>query len=116
MFSTMGHWKAGRLRLIAHGGVKRLEAFPYLPTVAESGVPGYEASIWYGYVAPARTPRPVIDRLQREIAGVVNAPDVRQALVAQGNEPIANTSEAFAKIIRLNRFNCLRPMIQERLT
>jgi len=100
MFSTMGHWKAGRLRLIAHGGTKRLEAFPDLPTIAESGVPGYEASIWYGYVAPARTPRPVIDRLQREIAGVVNAPDVRQTLVAQGNEPVADTSAAFAKIIK----------------
>lgn len=100
MFSTMGHWKAGRLRLIAHGGVKRSGAFPDLPTIAESGVPGYEASIWYGYVAPARTPRPVIDMLQREIAGVVNSPDVRQALIAQGNEPVANTPAAFANIIK----------------
>ncbi len=99
MFSTMGHWKAGRLRLIAHGGSKRLEAFPDLPAVAET-VPGFEAAIWYGYVAPARTPRPVIDRLQREIAGVVGSAPLQQLLVSQGNVPVAGTPEAFAGIIK----------------
>ena len=98
MFSTMGHWKAGRLRLIAHGGSKRLEAFPDLPAVAET-VPGFEAAIWYGYVAPARTPRPVIDRLQREIAGIVGSAPVQPLLVSQGNVPVAGTPEAFAETI-----------------
>lgn len=108
MFSTMGHWKAGRLRLIAHGGSKRLEAFPDLPAVAET-VPGFEAAIWYGYVAPARTPRPVIDRLQREIAGVVGSAPVQQLLVSQGNVPVAGTPEAFAGIIKteVTRWNAL---------
>src|SRR5689334_16377572 len=52
MFTTMPHWKAGRLRLVATGGLKRLEAMPELPTVAESGLPGFEALTWYGFVAP----------------------------------------------------------------
>ncbi len=100
MFSTMGHWKAGRLRLLAHTGPRRLEAFPDLPTVAESGVPGYESSLWYGFMAPARTPRPIVDKLYREIAAIVRAPDMRQMLVSQGNVVITNTPEAFVQVIR----------------
>lgn len=99
LFSTMGHWKAGRLLLLAHGGTKRLEVFPDLPTVAET-VPGFEASIWYGFVAPARTPPALVARLQGEIAAVVNSPDMRQLLVSQGNEVLASTPEAFAKVIK----------------
>lgn len=99
LFSTMGHWKAGRLRLLAHGGTKRLETLPELPTVAET-VPGFEASIWYGYVVPARTPPAVIARLQREIAAVILSPDTRQLLVTQGNETIAGTSADFARVIK----------------
>jgi tripartite-type tricarboxylate transporter receptor subunit TctC len=100
MFSTMGHWKAGRLRLVAHGGTKRLEAYPDLPTLSESGVPGYEAVIWYGYVAPARTPRAVVDTLHDEIAAIVRAPDVWQAFVSQGNEPVLSTPAQFNGFIR----------------
>jgi tripartite-type tricarboxylate transporter receptor subunit TctC len=100
MFSTMGHWKAGRLRLVAHTGPRRLEAFPDLPTVAESGVPGYESSLWYGFMAPARTPRPIVTKLYQEIAAIVRAPEVRQMLVAQGNDVITNTPEAFAQVIK----------------
>lgn len=99
LFSTMGHWKAGRLRLLAHGGTKRLETLPELPTIAET-VPGFEASIWYGYVVPARTPPTVIARLQREIAAVIHSPDMRQLLVTQGNEAIAGTSADFARVIK----------------
>ncbi len=99
LFSTMGHWKAGRLRLLAHGGTRRLETMPELPTVAET-VPGFEASIWYGYVVPARTPTAVIARLQREIAAIIHSPDMRQLLVTQGNEVLAGTSEDFARVIK----------------
>ena len=100
MFSTMGHWKAGRLRLVAHSGPRRLEAFPDLPTIAESGVSGYESSLWYGFMAPARTPRPIVDKLYREIAAIVRAPDMRQMLVSQGNDVIINTPAEFAQVIR----------------
>ena len=101
LFSTMSLWKSGRLRLIAHSGPRRIEALPDLPTISESGVPGYDAIIWYGYMAPAKTPRPVIERVYQEIAAVANTPEVRQTFVSQGNEVIANTPEQFAKLIRI---------------
>ncbi len=100
MFTTMPHWKAGRLRLVASGGVKRSEACPDLPTIAESGVPGFDALTWYGYLAPAKTPRPIVDRLQKLIAAIVNTPEVRQNFIAQGNEPLANTPDEFARVMR----------------
>jgi tripartite-type tricarboxylate transporter receptor subunit TctC len=100
MFTTMPHWKAGRLKLIATGGPKRMEAMPDLPTIDEAGVAGFEALTWYGFMAPAKTPRPIVDKLQKEIAAIVNTPDVRQTFVAQGNEPLANTPDQFAKVIK----------------
>jgi tripartite-type tricarboxylate transporter receptor subunit TctC len=100
VFSTLGHWKAGRLRLVAHGGARRVESFPDIPTIAESGLPGYESSNWYGYVATAKTPPPVIRRLNQAFVAAINEPDVRKILVAQGNEVIANTPEAFARVIQ----------------
>ena len=100
MFTTMPHWKSGRLNLIATGGSKRLETMPELPTVAESGVPGFEALTWYGFMAPAKTPRAIVDKLQKEIAAIVNNPEVRQAFVSQGNEPLANTPGEFSAVIK----------------
>jgi tripartite-type tricarboxylate transporter receptor subunit TctC len=100
MFSTMSHWKAGRLRLLAHAGSKLMEAMPDVPTIAESGVPGYEAIIWYGFMAPAKTPRPVVQTLYKEIAGIAQTPDARQLFVSQGNDVIANTPDEFANVIR----------------
>jgi tripartite-type tricarboxylate transporter receptor subunit TctC len=99
MFSTEGHWRAGRLRLVAHAGAKRLESMPELPTISESGVPGYEAIIWYGYMTAAKTPRPIVDRLNQEIKAVANLPDVRKTLTSQGNEVIAGTPQDFARLI-----------------
>lgn len=100
MFSTLGHWKAGRLRLVAHGGAKRVETFPDIPTLAESGLPGYESSNWYGYVATAKTPPAIIRALNQAFVAVINEPDIRKILIAQGNDVIANTPEAFAKVIQ----------------
>ena len=100
VFSTLGHWKAGRLRLLAHGGLKRAESFPDIPTIAEAGLPGYESSNWYGYVTTARTPRPIIRALNQAFVSVLNQPDVRKTLVAQGNDVIGNTPEEFAKVIQ----------------
>ena len=100
MFTTMAHWKAGRLRLIASGGTKRSEAFPELPTIAESGVPGFDALTWYGYLAPAKTPRAIVDKLQKQIAAIVATPEVRQNFVSQGNEPLANSPDEFAKVMK----------------
>ena len=100
MFSTQAHWKSGRLRLIAHAGAKRLDSMPDLPTIAESGVPGYEAIIWYGFMAPAKTPRAIVQKLNREIVALASTPDARQMFASQGNDVVANTPEAFAAVIR----------------
>ncbi len=99
MFSTMGHWKAGRLRLVAHSGSKRSEAIPDVPTIGESGVPGYEALIWYGYTSPAKTPRLIVQKLYKEITAIVNTPEVRKTFIEQVTDPVATTPEEFAKVI-----------------
>lgn len=100
VFSTLGHWKAGRLRLVAHGGSKRVESFPDIPTIAESGLPGYESSNWYGYAATGKTPPAIIRTLNQAFVAAINQPDVRKILIAQGNEVIANSPEEFARVIK----------------
>ena len=100
MFSTMGHWKAGRLRLIAHAGAQRRGSIPDVPTIAEAGVPGFEAYNWYGYVLPAKTPRPVIQKLYQEFVAVAKLPEVRQTFVSQDHDVVVNTPEEFARVIR----------------
>jgi tripartite-type tricarboxylate transporter receptor subunit TctC len=100
MFSTQSHWKSGRLRLIAHSGSKRSEGVPDIPTIAESGVPGFESTIWYGFMLPARTPRAVVQRLHREIAGIASTAEARQLFMSQGNDVVANTPDEFSKIIQ----------------
>ena len=100
LISTKVHWQAGRLRFIAHSGSRRLESLPDVPTIAESGVPGYEARGWLGYMAPRKTPRPIVDRLHREVTAVSSIPDVRQNFTSQGSDVVVNTPEEFAKIIQ----------------
>jgi tripartite-type tricarboxylate transporter receptor subunit TctC len=97
LFSGQPHIKGGRLRVLAVTSAKRLQVAPEWPTVAESGVPGYEASIWYGFMLPAHTPKPIIDVLHREITGVLKLPDVSQTFVSQGGEVIANAPQEFRK-------------------
>ena len=92
-------WKAGKLRPLGMSGLKRSEAFPEIPTIDETGVPGYEALIWYGFMAPAKTPGAVVDRLHRDVVSVLKMPEVRQTLVAQGNDVIGNTPAEFAAFI-----------------
>ena len=86
--TMLPHAKAGRVRALATSGVKRSAITPDLPTVAEAGVKGYEATIWLGIMAPAGTPRAVIDRLNAEITKVVNRPDVRKLWGEQGAQPM----------------------------
>jgi tripartite-type tricarboxylate transporter receptor subunit TctC len=101
LFSTMPHWKAGRLRLLAHAGAQRIDAMPDVPTIAESGVPGYEAIIWYGFMAPAKTPRPVVQTLYREIHAIAASPEARKLFASQGNDVVASTPEDFARTIEI---------------
>jgi tripartite-type tricarboxylate transporter receptor subunit TctC len=71
-----------------------------VPTIGESGLQGYETSNWYGFLAPARTPKPIIDRLHNEIVKILATPDVKEKLAAQGAEVIANTPQEFADNIK----------------
>ncbi len=97
LFSGQPHIKGGRLRVLAVTSTKRLQAAPEWPTIAESGVPGYEAGIWFGFLLPAGTPKPVVDLLNREITGVLKLPDVSQTFISQGGEVIASIPQEFRK-------------------
>lgn len=93
--------KAGKLRALATASGKRLAAEPSLPTVAESGVPGYEFQAWFGIVAPAGTPRPIVDKLNEELRRLLTLPEVRERLTTQGGfELTSGTPEAFSALIR----------------
>ncbi|MEO7402989.1 MAG: tripartite tricarboxylate transporter substrate binding protein [Burkholderiales bacterium] len=92
--------KQGRIRGIAIPSAKRDPALPDVPTFAESGAPGIEAYSWIGIAAPAKTPKPIVDRLQREIAAVLNEPDIRQRYAVLGIIPSGNTPEAYTEQVR----------------
>ncbi len=100
IFVIQPHVRGGRLRALGITGAKRSEAAPDWPTIAEAGLPGYEASIWFGFLAPAKTPKAVISRLHREITSILQSPEARQTIVSQGGDPVASTPEVFDKVIR----------------
>jgi tripartite-type tricarboxylate transporter receptor subunit TctC len=87
--------KAGKLRALAVSSAKRSPAAPDLPTIAEAGVPGYSSSAWFGLMAPAGTPKPIVEKLSAETQRVLNLPDVRERLSSLGAEPAGNTPAAF---------------------
>jgi tripartite-type tricarboxylate transporter receptor subunit TctC len=87
--------RAGNVKVLAITGSKRSTALPNVPTVAESGLAGYDLTSWHGVFVPAGTPREVIDRLQREIARVAQLADVRQRMESTGNEAVGSTPEEF---------------------
>jgi len=100
MPALMPHVKTGRLRLLAVGTAKRLSIMPELPTIAEAGVPGYEATQWYGILAPAATPRDIITKLNTEIVKVLRRADVKERLAADGAVTVGNTPEQFGAHIK----------------
>jgi tripartite-type tricarboxylate transporter receptor subunit TctC len=86
----------GKVRALAVTGLKRSDIFPNLPTVAEAGLPGFEAVLHYGIVAPAGTPRPIIDKLSAALREAVNAPDTKERMAKDGTEPLLSTPEEYA--------------------
>ena len=104
MFSSVvaivPHIRAGKVRALAVTGKKRLALLPELPTLSESGLKGYEASSWYGILAPAGTPREIVAKLSAEFSKAVRQPEVEKSLVAEGAEPVGGTPEEFAAHIR----------------
>ena len=98
--SALPHIKSGRLRNLAIGDSKRSTILPDLPTIAEAGVPGYQAVIWSGMLAPAKTPRAIIDRLYKETVKVVQAPEFKERLVQLGSDAVGSTPEQWAEFIK----------------
>jgi len=96
MPSAVGHIKSGKLRAIAVTSAKRSESMPELPTLAESGLPGFDVNPWFGLVAPAGTPAAVVRQLNRDINEALQAPDVRQRFAGQGAVPLAMSPAEFA--------------------
>jgi tripartite-type tricarboxylate transporter receptor subunit TctC len=94
------HVQAGKARALAVTGTKRAEAVADVPTVAEAGVPGYAATNWYGLLAPPKTPKPVIDRINREMTAALNAPDVIDNLKSRGIDSTPTSAADFATFIR----------------
>lgn len=99
ILSSLPHVRQGRLRALAVTSATRSKAVPELPTVAESGVPGYETTTWHGWLAPAGTPAAIVDRMSAELAKAVRSPDVLGHLAEDGGEPIGSSPEQFARHI-----------------
>jgi len=100
MLAVIGHAQAGRLRMLAVTTPKRAAALPDVPTVAEAGVPGYEATAWYMLLAPARTPRALIEQIHAETVKALRSPDVAEALAKGGNEALGNSPTEAADFLR----------------
>jgi len=104
MFSTLpaaaAFVKAGRLKALAVSSAQRAPSMPEVPTMAESGVPGYEVEYWYGFFAPAATPKDVLARIHADTAEVLRLPDVIASFARQGLEPIKKTQEQFAAFVK----------------
>lgn len=98
---AMPHVKTGRVRALAVTANKRIAAMPELATVAESGVPGYEFSVWYGLLAPAGTPRPIVARLNDEVSKITNAADTQRRFASDGLDTRSSSPDEFATHLKL---------------
>jgi tripartite-type tricarboxylate transporter receptor subunit TctC len=99
LIQTIPHVRPGRLRLLGTGGAKRVAIVPDVPTISEAGVPGYEASNWWGIVAPKGTPAAVTGRLEREIANIIASPEVQKWFASEGAEAAGKTPAEFQKFM-----------------
>ncbi len=110
--SAMGQVQAGRLKALAVGSEKRSSFMPEMPTIAESGVPGYMAEFWWGLAVPAKTPAPILDRLAAELTKALQSPDLKQKFAGEGSEPSVMTREQFTKFV-VNEITRWRKVAQE---
>ena len=100
MPALLQHAKTNKLRALAVGTSKRSPALPDVPTVAELGYPGFEAALWLGVLTPAGTPKPIIDRLNKELVAIVATPDFKAAMDKNGADATSNSPEQFANLIK----------------
>jgi tripartite-type tricarboxylate transporter receptor subunit TctC len=117
LVSVAPHLQSQRIRVLAVTSAERVSSMPSLPTVAEAGVPGYEATSWVGVLVPAKTPQAIVAKLHREIARILTAPEVSEQIARSGAEILASTPEKFAQIIRddIKRYSELTKAIGIRL-
>src|SRR5690349_7374116 len=99
ILSVMPQVRAGRLRALGISSEKRSPIAPEIPTVSEAGLPGFEAVQWYGFLAPAKTPREIVTRLHTETARILQQPETRERFAADGADPVGNTPEEFARFV-----------------
>ncbi len=104
MFSTvvqgLPHVKAGKLKILAVGDPKRIAALPDVPTIAESGAPGFDISTWFGVLAPGATPRPLITRLNKEILQVLGNAELKAKFASEGAEAVGSSPAEFEQLLR----------------
>jgi tripartite-type tricarboxylate transporter receptor subunit TctC len=100
VLTTLSQVKAGKLKALAVTSERRSPALPEVPTIAESGFPGYNAVGWNGLFVPAGTPREVVARLAAEVTAILNRPEIREKIAAQGADVVGGTPEQFAAFIR----------------
>ena len=98
--AVLPHVKSGRLRGMGIATLKRSPFLPDVPTIAESGYPGFEAVGWIGIAAPAKTPAPILDRLNAEIVRIINTPEMKERLAMLAFTPVGDTREQFARFIK----------------
>ncbi len=101
--TVMAYVRAGRLKALAVTSTRRTETLPDLPTVAESGVPGYEAVGWFGLLAPAATPKAIVAKLSADVKRVLAEPGVRRKMLELGSDPAGDSPEEFARFIRADQ-------------
>jgi tripartite-type tricarboxylate transporter receptor subunit TctC len=98
--TAMPHLKTAKARALAVTTAGRSQAMPDLPSISEAGLPGYEATQWFGILAPAGTPRPIIDRVNQDVTAALRSAEVKQHLASEGAEVVASTPEQFAEYLR----------------
>jgi tripartite-type tricarboxylate transporter receptor subunit TctC len=99
--SGLPHIKCGKVKALAVTSAKRSTPLPDVPTVIESGLPGYEVNTYFGLYAPANTPRDIVQRLQKEVAAAVQSADVKERFASQGAEPVGGTPEALSTLMKI---------------
>ncbi len=97
---TLPHIQSGRLRALGYGGPKRSPALPDLPTISEAGVPSYDSTVWWGIVAPAKSPQDIVGKLNIEINKILQMEDIQQKFIANGTDPFGTTSDQMAAIMK----------------
>lgn len=97
---AIAHIKSGKLKAIAISGEKRMSTIPQVPTFTEAGLPNFDVKAWYGILAPAETPKDIVNKLSTEIGRILALPDIQEKLLGQGMEPYVSTPEQFAALIK----------------